>query len=110
MQEVQGGEGELAEGSFGAEGDRRGELHGAAAPAAANGDGGGVPAGMGGRDLTVELQGKVRMPFRGFSWTEEGWRRELGGGAWAAAMAALFRRGRWPGWLTGGSGRWSRKG
>ena len=28
MQEVQGGEGELAGGSFGTEGDRRGELHG----------------------------------------------------------------------------------
>ena len=28
MQEVQGGEGELAGGSFGAEGGRRGELHG----------------------------------------------------------------------------------
>ena len=27
MQEVQGGEGELAGGSFGAEGGRRGELH-----------------------------------------------------------------------------------
>ena len=36
--------------------ERRGpkwRLHGAAAPAAANGDGGGVPAGMGGRDLAV---------------------------------------------------------
>ena len=87
VQEVQGGEGELAEGSFGAEGDRRGELHGAAAPAAANGDGGGVPAGLGGRDLAVELQGEVGMPFRGLAWTEEGWRRELGGGARAAAMA-----------------------
>ena len=85
-------------------------LHGAAALAAVNGDGGGVPAGMGGRDLTVELQGEVRVPFRGLAWTEEGWRRELGGGARAAAMAALVRRGRWLGWLTGGSGRWSRKG
>jgi len=27
------------------------------------------------------------MPFRGLAWTEEGWRRELGGGARAAAMA-----------------------
>ena len=80
MQEVQGGEGELAEGSFWAEGDRRGELHGAAAPAAANDDGGGVPVGMGGRDLAVELQGEVGMPFQGLAWAEEGWRRELGGG------------------------------
>ena len=30
------------------------------------------------------------MPFRGLAWTEEGWRRELGGGAWAAAMAAAM--------------------
>ena len=42
---------------------------------------------MGGRDLAVELQGEVRMPFRGLAWMEEGWRRELGGGARAAAMA-----------------------
>jgi hypothetical protein len=33
-----------------------------------------------------------------------------GAEVWAAAMAALFRRGRWPGWLTGGSGRWSGRG
>ena len=94
MQDVQSGEGELAEGSFGAEGDRRGELHGAAAPAAANGDGGGVPVGMGGRDLAMELQGEVRMPFRGLAWTEEGWRRELGVEVRAAAMAgvAAWRR------------------
>ena len=62
-------------------------LHGAAAPAVANGDGGGVSAGLGGRDLAVELQGEEGMPFRGMAWVEEGWRRELGGGAWAAAMA-----------------------
>jgi hypothetical protein len=42
---------------------------------------------MGGRDLAVELQGEVRMPFRGLAWTEEGWRRELGGGPRVAAMA-----------------------
>jgi len=52
-----------------------------------SGSGGGVPAGLGGRDLAVELQGEVGMPFRGLAWAEEGWRRELGGGAWAAAMA-----------------------
>ena len=86
------------------------ERAGEAAPAAANGDGGGVPAGLGGQDLAMQLQGEVGMPFRGLAWAEEGWRRELGGGARAAAMAALVRRGRWPGWLTGGSGRWSRKG
>ena len=33
-----------------------------------------------------------------------------GAEVWAVAMATLFRRSRWPGWLTGGSGRWSRKG
>jgi len=73
--------------SVGAERGRRRGLPGAAAPAAANGDGGGVPAGMGGRDLTLELHGEVRKPFRGLAWMEEGWRRELGGGARAAAMA-----------------------
>ena len=96
-------------------GRRRGSTYGRR-PAAQMGatvaadSGGAAPSGLGGQDLAVELQGEVGMPFRGLAWAEEGWRRELGGGARAAAMAALFRRGRWPGWPTGGSGRWSRKG
>ena len=50
--------------------DRR--LHGVAALVAANGDSCGVPAGLGGQDLAMELQVEVGMPFWGLAWAEEG--------------------------------------
>ena len=78
--------------------------------AATAGRGGGAPARGSGSGVVWELHQAMEKLARGLARVEEGRKGELRGGAWAAAMAALFRRGRWPGWLTGGSGRWSRKG
>ena len=89
---------------------RRCAPHGEQWAAATAGHGGGAPARGSGSGVVWELQQAMEKLARGLARVEEGRKGELRGGAWAVAMAALFRRGRWPGWLTGGSGRWSRKG
>ena len=78
--------------------------------AATAGRGGGAPARGSGSGVVWELHQAMEKLARGLARVEEGRKGELRGGAWAVAMAALFRRGRRPGWLIGGSGRCSAKG